>query len=132
MIGLPSYLLLKLMEGGDLNCLSLLDRLSNCSDPAYGAALFHQQFIQGLVQWVGQHSEVRGIKKIVLSGGCFLNQLLLTEVKSGLQKEKLDVFFAVKMPCNDGAISLGQAQIALEIEYQKLPTQTTSWICAET
>ena len=103
---------------GNLNCLLLLDRLSNCSDPAYGAALFHQQFIQGLVQWVGQYSVARGIKRVALSGGCFLNKLLLSGVKSRLQKEKLDVFLAVKMPCNDGAISLGQAQIALEIEYQ--------------
>ncbi len=52
-----------------------------------------------------------GIKKIVLSGGCMQNRLLLTSLFNLLEQEGFEVYTGEKVPVNDGGIALGQAQI---------------------
>ena len=53
-----------------------------------------------------------GIKTVVLSGGCFQNRLL-TDLAADLLKDAgLNCLTHRQVPCNDGAISLGQAAIA--------------------
>lgn len=100
-------------QGEALNTLPLLSRLTRCEDAEYGAALFHRQLIDALGDWVTEASHQQGLTSVVLAGGCFLNQLLLTELSSLLCARGVKVFCAEKMPSNDGAIALGQAQIAL-------------------
>jgi hydrogenase maturation protein HypF len=53
-----------------------------------------------------------GINRVVLSGGCFQNELLLVGVLAGLGKEGFDVFSHRQVPTNDGGIALGQAVCA--------------------
>lgn len=57
------------------------------------------------------HQEYR-IKKVVLSGGSFQNKYLLERTINELTKLKFDVYSPVKIPANDGGISLGQLIIA--------------------
>lgn len=97
-----------------LNLAPLFTRLLDCKDQGYGAALFHHQLITALSLWVADWSEKEGINKVVLAGGCFLNQLMLQGITEQLEASGLSVFTTKKLPCNDGSISLGQAQIALE------------------
>lgn len=104
---------------GNLNCAPLLAAISDCEDAGYGAALFHQQLIDGLARWISEQSQRTAVTKVVLAGGCFLNALLTDGVTRQLQANNIDLYCAEKLPCNDGGIALGQAHIALEMEVKK-------------
>lgn len=52
--------------------------------------------------------------RVVLTGGCFQNGLLLTRVRSRLCRSGYEVHTPERFPPNDGGISLGQAWIARE------------------
>jgi len=52
------------------------------------------------------------LDKIILSGGVFQNKLLLSGLTNSLKKSNLNVYLPLKLPCNDGSISLGQAYVA--------------------
>ena len=79
-----------------------------------GAALFHQILIEGLTDWCRAAVDKTGIDKIVLSGGCFLNQRLSQGLKTALKKEGLQVFGANRLPPNDSGLAQGQAWVAIE------------------
>ena len=68
------------------------------------SARFHEMLVQGIVQ-VAKRS---GEKQIVLSGGCFQNQALLTGAVARLLAEGFSPFFHQNVPTNDGGIALGQ------------------------
>jgi len=53
-----------------------------------------------------------GLKKVVLSGGCFQNVLLLSSAVALLLREGFTVFTHQQLPPNDGCISVGQLLIA--------------------
>ena len=48
---------------------------------------------------------------IVLSGGVFQNKRLLSGLTNRLKESNLSVYLPLKLPCNDGGISLGQAYV---------------------
>lgn len=56
----------------------------------------------------------KGINIVVLSGGVFQNMILLEKTMELLKFEGFKVYFNVKVPLNDGGISLGQIASALE------------------
>ncbi len=53
-----------------------------------------------------------GLNRVVLSGGCFQNRLLLTGCLDSLREAGFEVFHHRLVPTNDGGISLGQAVCA--------------------
>jgi len=53
-----------------------------------------------------------GISTVALSGGCFQNRLLLSNVMSLLRQSGFKVLTHRNVPANDGGVSLGQAVIA--------------------
>jgi hydrogenase maturation protein HypF len=53
-----------------------------------------------------------GVDTVVLSGGVFQNELLLHDLKSLLEPERLQTWTNHAVPSNDGGISLGQAALA--------------------
>lgn len=53
-----------------------------------------------------------GITKIILSGGCFQNRLLLDLTLPLLAHAGLTCFVHRQVPCNDGGLALGQAAVA--------------------
>ncbi|OMH32123.1 carbamoyltransferase HypF [Motiliproteus sp. MSK22-1] len=79
-----------------------------------GAALFHHVLIRGLADWCCAAADSTGIKKVILSGGCFLNQRLGQGVENILKKDGFNVFCANRLPPNDSGLALGQAWIAIE------------------
>lgn len=101
-----------LEESGTLDLLPLLDHLADLDDPAFGAALFHATLVRGLVEWAAQASARSGIRRVALGGGCFVNIILRTAVRKGLEEAGLEVFEARRLPPNDGGLSLGQAWVA--------------------
>ncbi|MDZ4317191.1 MAG: carbamoyltransferase HypF [Azonexus sp.] len=99
----------------------LLSRLADCDDPAYGAALFHATLAEGLsrcVNAIPQGDFLRGAvykqktAKIIISGGCAMNAVLMTGLRQALQENGLTVFEAQQAPPNDGGLALGQAWVA--------------------
>jgi hydrogenase maturation protein HypF len=98
----------------DLDFRPLLATLADCKDAAYGAALFHATLAQGLCAWVQRAAGRSGINHVALGGGCFLNNILTQALADSLTAHGLDVLTAQQLPPNDGAISFGQASIALQ------------------
>jgi hydrogenase maturation protein HypF len=56
--------------------------------------------------------EKHGLKKVVLSGGCFQNALLIRRLLEGLGDDGFEILTHRLVPPNDGGISLGQAVVA--------------------
>jgi hydrogenase maturation protein HypF len=98
----------------DLDFRPLLATLADCKDAAYGAALFHATLAEGLCAWVQRAAGRSSIDYIALGGGCFLNNILTQSLTESLTAHGLSVLTAQQLPPNDGAISLGQASIALQ------------------
>jgi hydrogenase maturation protein HypF len=101
------------IDDGTLSMRPLLDRLSRDGiDPVDGAELFHGTFAAACVDWISSAARETGISTVVLSGGCFLNAILSTEIERGCIAAGLAPLLPRQVPPNDGGLSLGQAWIA--------------------
>ncbi len=107
----------QLQTSGLLDFSLLLNALKGMTT-AQGALLFHQVLAHAIAAWVEQGCDQHKCSTVVLSGGCWLNVLLLDSVTGLLQKRNLQVYTNQQTPMNDGNISLGQAYVA----RQKLNT----------
>jgi hydrogenase maturation protein HypF len=87
----------------------LFQALIKSSDKSIASNLWHGTLAYALVKWASKSAQEKNIKTVILSGGCFQNKLLLTEVYSQLKKLEFNVYISEKVPLNDGGISLGQA-----------------------
>ncbi len=86
----------------------ILDGLSRGNAKSAIALEFHVMLISSISQLIENLSHQTGIQKIVLSGGCMQNSLLLEGLLHTLKKIHLQVFTGKLLPLNDGAISFGQ------------------------
>ncbi|BCD92341.1 carbamoyltransferase HypF [Francisella halioticida] len=87
----------------------LFKAIIKSSDKSIASNLWHGSLAYALVEWVSKSAQEKNIKTIILSGGCFQNKLLLTEVYTQLKELGFNVYISEKVPLNDGSISLGQA-----------------------
>ena len=55
------------------------------------------------------------LNRVVLSGGCFQNSILLNGMIQKLASSDFEVFAHQRVPTNDGGISLGQAMVAAAV-----------------
>ena len=76
------------------------------------AAGFHAAVIEATAAAAGSVARAAGIATIGLTGGVFVNRLLLTGLHTTLADNGFDVLTHEVLPCNDGGIALGQAVIA--------------------
>jgi hydrogenase maturation protein HypF len=83
-------------------------------DLAHGVALpeLASKFQAGLVKAAAQVAKHAGCARVVLSGGCFQNQGLLTSLTRALEAQGQRVYCARQVPPNDGGIAAGQAAVA--------------------
>ena len=77
--------------------------------------MISEKFHNTLTQMILSIAKIADEEKIVLSGGCFQNALLLEKSVKLLEKEGFNVYWHQRIPPNDGGISLGQV-IASEIK----------------
>lgn len=70
-------------------------------------------FHEAIAEMILSSAEHFGLSRILLSGGCFLNQLLLARAREALQKRGFSVYTNEKVPPGDGGIALGQAWYGL-------------------
>jgi hydrogenase maturation protein HypF len=75
------------------------------------ALQFHAMLINIITRLIENLSLQTGIRKVVLSGGCMQNSLLMEGLLHTLQSIHLKVFTGKSLPINDGAISFGQTII---------------------
>jgi hydrogenase maturation protein HypF len=72
------------------------------------ARKFHNTLIELIVAAASKCGEQR----VVMSGGCFQNQLLLEGAIARLENEGFRPYWHQRVPPNDGGIALGQAVVA--------------------
>ncbi|MCP9771510.1 carbamoyltransferase HypF [Synechococcus sp. Tobar12-5m-g] len=68
------------------------------------ALAFHQALAQLLPALAGQ----LGAKRLLLTGGCFQNRLLLELAVECLGQAGIEAVWPQRIPCNDGGLALGQ------------------------
>jgi hydrogenase maturation protein HypF len=76
------------------------------------AAHLSARFHRTMAQVVADVARESGLRRVILSGGCFQNALLLETSVSLLREAGREVFWHRQVPPNDGGISLGQIAFA--------------------
>ena len=87
---------------------AMLDDLRRSCRPELIAARFHAGLVAGIVRV----AQAAGLPRVVLTGGCFQNGLLLSLARRRLEESGFAVYSHSLVPPNDGGLSLGQAVIA--------------------
>ncbi|MBH0210217.1 MAG: carbamoyltransferase HypF [Nitrospira sp.] len=90
---------------------AMLDDLRRGHRPELITARFHVGLAEGAVRV----AQAAGLPRVVLTGGCFQNGLLLTLVRQRLEALGFAVYSHRLVPPNDGGLSLGQAVVAAHI-----------------
>jgi len=102
-------------EDGVLDLRPALAALADAADDlAAAAARFHATLATALIDWVDTSGRLTGLRRVVLGGGCFLNELLTTCLSDGLMARGYTVHEARRAPPGDGGLALGQAWVALQ------------------
>jgi hydrogenase maturation protein HypF len=81
-------------------------------DTAGLASSFHATLIASFMDMADLLRDRTGIDRVVLTGGCFQNRILLEGCTHELEKAGFEVFTHRRVPTNDGGVALGQAVIA--------------------
>lgn len=110
-------------QAGNLIEIDLMPCIQNIVDDIAGKSpdqeisfKFHQTVMDAFTQAAVRISDKTGIKKTVLSGGVFNNNLLLNGILQRLEQYGLAVYTHTKVPAGDGGISFGQAVVAAALE----------------
>ena len=77
------------------------------------AYFFHHAVARAIIEMASHICKENKVSQIALSGGTFINRILLKEVCTGLQEMQLEVYINEKVPCGDGGIALGQIYLNL-------------------
>ena len=72
------------------------------------AYLFHYAVAGAIGEIINKICEEQSVNQIALSGGTFINRILLYELTRGFANSKNRVYTNEKVPCGDGGIALGQ------------------------
>ncbi len=88
----------------------LLPLLADTRRPvARRAADFHASMARVIVDQALRLSETATVRYVGLTGGVFQNRVLAELAINGLESAGFSVFLPKRLPCNDAALSLGQA-----------------------
>lgn len=80
------------------------------------AVAFHDAVVRATVAAAAECALAAAIPTIGLTGGVFVNRLLLEGIRKGLQDRGFEVLTHRVVPCNDGGLALGQAAIAAALQ----------------
>lgn len=106
------------LHEGVLGFLPVLNALAEMTEPdsqVDAARLWHEVFTEGVIAWIEWAVASTGIRRVALGGGCLLNQIVYDRLEAYFKSEQgaaIEGFLPIKVPCNDGGISLGQIWIA--------------------
>ncbi|WP_237107469.1 carbamoyltransferase HypF [Nonomuraea sp. MG754425] len=99
------------VQGGDLVRAAAAD-LAAGVDPAVIAGRFHNGVAAAITRACAALRQSTGLTAVALSGGVFQNALLLERTVQRLRAAGFRVLKHVRVPPNDGGVSLGQAAVA--------------------
>ncbi|MDQ2664575.1 MAG: carbamoyltransferase HypF [Gemmatimonadota bacterium] len=77
------------------------------------AGAFHASLRELIARGCERVRETTGLNSVVLTGGVFMNAMLLELTATELAVRHFDVLIPRLVPCNDGGLSLGQAYVAV-------------------
>ena len=83
--------------------------LQNGLSTAEIGAKFHKTIVALFAEVCTSVRNESDLNRVVLSGGCFQNSILLAGLIQKLESRNFQVFTHRQVPANDGGISLGQA-----------------------
>jgi len=89
--------------------------IQNSVPAAEIGAKFHQTLIRLFTELCDVLRKDTRLNRVVLSGGCFQNGMLLAGLTRALIANGFEVFAHIQVPTNDGGVSLGQAVVAAAI-----------------
>jgi hydrogenase maturation protein HypF len=92
--------------------VALADDLQRGQPRETVARRFHTTLVEIIAMICCRVREETGLKTVALSGGVFMNALLLTETVERLETERFRVHRHKVVPTNDGGLCLGQLAIA--------------------
>ena len=95
-------------QANSVKMLVDLSRLKHQYSKEVLAYLFHHAVANAIVEMCEKICEEIGVNQIALSGGTFINRILLSKVMKGLSTNGKHVHINEKVPCGDGGIALGQ------------------------
>ncbi len=90
----------------------VLDRLHTGAPTDALALAFHQSVARSACAAAEDICRDAGVRTVALSGGVFMNRLLLQLISNGLESAGLEVLIPRSVPVNDGCIAYGQAAVA--------------------
>lgn len=90
----------------------VLDRLHTGAPTDALALAFHQSVARSACAAAEDICRDSGVRTVALSGGVFMNRLLLQLIRDGLESAGLEVLIPRSVPVNDGCIAYGQAAVA--------------------
>ncbi|HVW00669.1 MAG TPA: carbamoyltransferase HypF [Planctomycetaceae bacterium] len=90
-------------------------------EPRRIARRFHTTITEIIVGVCARIRDYCGLESVVLSGGVFMNVLLLTESSERLRSAGFEVLRHRRVPPNDGGLSLGQLAVAATVVGQAVP-----------
>lgn len=76
------------------------------------AAGFHAAVVRATSDAVCAAADMHAVTTVGLTGGVFVNRLLLDGLRKDLSSKGFEVLTHAVLPCNDGGLALGQAVIA--------------------
>lgn len=91
---------------------AILDDVAAGASPGAISMRFHRAVTALIVGAAARISERTGVTQVALSGGCFMNRILLDGAISGLRSAGMEPLTHRVLPMNDGAVSFGQAVVA--------------------
>jgi hydrogenase maturation protein HypF len=92
---------------------AMLDDLAAGASASTVSARFHNGVVAMSVEVARLAADAAGSPRVALSGGVMMNRLVLAGTTRGLIAAGLEPLLPVALPVNDGAISYGQAVVAL-------------------
>lgn len=92
--------------------LHILDGIVQGANPEQLAWDAHHAIVEITACTAVEISNSTGVRTAALSGGVFMNRLLLEGISAELEHAGLTVLTPRDLPCNDGGIAYGQAAVA--------------------
>lgn len=97
----------------------LLDGIAGGQDAGGLALAFHLQAAQLFCRAAERIRSQEGIGVVALSGGVFLNRIMLSQMTRLLEKRGFTVLVPTTVPVNDGCIAYGQSAVARAVLAQR-------------
>jgi hydrogenase maturation protein HypF len=93
----------------------IIEELIRGREPGTIALKFHNTLARAILEVCLQARQEEGVDKIVLTGGVFLNRILLGRTEQLLRKNRFEVLRPVYYSPGDESLSLGQIAYGLNL-----------------